>query len=461
MQIKKFYAPNLPAAMRDIRKALGPDAVIMSTRYLSTDDSAILQQNAHARVEVTAARETPESTLPVYTGFDREFAPTARTIQSPREQAPLPPTNPMDQKVPRQTPLLARYAEIAGAPLKKFSTPAPAAKPQSAPQPQPAAVAAPEKPAEPAPRKTLRHPDLRTMIRLRNAPTELQKSASVKALHPDDTEHVRPFAPLQHSAKAPAAQAVAAQPAALKPLLKELRALNDSLNQSKKTAAAEPAPLPAFTRKAAFPLSAQLRHEGGSLLVAEAVQKSFEKQGVDDVLTHRILSRLYNAHTRREAGPYKPGMPLHCEANAKGTFERLVKTIQAFTPSHKAATSRRRIALVGPTGVGKTTTIAKIASTFALRSGKSVALISLDTYRIAASEQIKTYARLLSVPIEIAATPEEFSAALERFENMDIVLIDTPGYSPKDQTAIRSLGAMLRKCPQLEVHLVIDRKSVV
>ncbi|HBF34172.1 TPA: hypothetical protein DDW35_06375 [Candidatus Sumerlaeota bacterium] len=476
MQIKKFYAPSLPAAMRDIRKALGPDAVIMSTRYLSTDDVAILQQNTNARVEVTAARETPESTMPVYTGFDRELSPTARVLQPHREQAPLPPANPAaEPKTARQTPLLARYTEIASTPLGgSFATPAPTLKAHSVPQPpQPietprvAAAPSPEKTiaapsAAPttAPRKALHHPDLRTMIRLRNAGKPLQTPTPVKQLAPEEAVRARPFTPPQHPAKTAPSQLeeeVAQHPqhpSALKPLLKELRALNDALGESKK-AAFEEASLPAFTRKATFPLAAQLRHEGASLLASDAVQKCFEKQGVDDVLTHRILSRLYHAQTRRDAGPYKPGTALHHDPNVKGTFERLVKTIQAFTPSSRVAAPRRRIALVGPTGVGKTTSIAKIAATFSLRAGKSVALISLDTYRIAASEQIKTYAKLLSVPIEIAANGEEFIAALDRFANMDVVLIDTPGYSPKDQTAIRGLGSMLRKCPELEVHLVV------
>jgi flagellar biosynthesis GTPase FlhF len=284
----------------------------------------------------------------------------------------------------------------------------------------------------------------------------LKSSAPVRPLAPDevDEQAVRPLVPAPlPSESIPAA---AQRSGVLKPLLNELRALNRALNDSPKSAlSAVPESVPAFTRKASFPPVAQLHHEKGALFSADAVEKDFEKQGVDPVLTQRILTRLYRAQTRQDAAPYHPNIPLRYESHVKSTFQRLVETMEAFMPSSEALKTKRRIALVGPTGVGKTTTIAKIASIFALRDNQSVALISLDTYRIAAAEQIKTYARLLSVPIEIVGNSGEFSAALTRFEKADVVLIDTPGFSPKDQTAIRGLGATLRQCPDLEVHLVL------
>jgi len=87
-------------------------------------------------------------------------------------------------------------------------------------------------------------------------------------------------------------------------------------------------------------------------------------------------------------------------------------------------------AFVGPTGVGKTTTIAKVAAHAALRHGRTVALVAADTYRIAGVEQIRTYADLLGVPWSMAKTRTELQRALERHRDADLVLLDTAGQNP-------------------------------
>lgn len=100
-----------------------------------------------------------------------------------------------------------------------------------------------------------------------------------------------------------------------------------------------------------------------------------------------------------------------------------------------AQAGRRRVALVGPTGVGKTTTVAKIAAHAALKHNLKVALISLDTYRIGATEQITHYARLLKVPMVTAHDRQSFVAALDQFADVDLVLIDTAGRAPNQAAA--------------------------
>jgi len=102
------------------------------------------------------------------------------------------------------------------------------------------------------------------------------------------------------------------------------------------------------------------------------------------------------------------------------------------------------VALVGPTGVGKTTTIAKLAARFALRHGnRHVALVSTDNYRIGAQDQLNTYARILDVPIRSAATAEELEIALNAFSDKRLILIDTAGMSQRDVRLSRQL-ALLR-----------------
>lgn len=90
-------------------------------------------------------------------------------------------------------------------------------------------------------------------------------------------------------------------------------------------------------------------------------------------------------------------------------------------------TNAKHIFLVGPTGVGKTTTIAKLAAKSAITDGKKVAFITLDTYRIAAIEQLKTYAKILNIPIEVVYHRDDFLKAKEKFKDYDQIFIDTAG----------------------------------
>lgn len=95
--------------------------------------------------------------------------------------------------------------------------------------------------------------------------------------------------------------------------------------------------------------------------------------------------------------------------------------------------TRKVVFFVGPTGVGKTTTIAKIASKYKLNEHKKVAFITSDTYRIAAVEQLNTYANILDVPVRVVYTDDELKNALDEFKNYDLILVDTTGRSHKNK----------------------------
>lgn len=116
----------------------------------------------------------------------------------------------------------------------------------------------------------------------------------------------------------------------------------------------------------------------------------------------------------------------------------------------------RTIALVGPTGVGKTTTIAKLAANYKLSRKKNVGLITLDTYRIAAVEQLRTYANIIGVPLHVVVTPEELSDATRRCADCDVVLIDTAGRSQRDDPRLEQLAAYIKAANPHEVHLVLS-----
>ncbi len=116
---------------------------------------------------------------------------------------------------------------------------------------------------------------------------------------------------------------------------------------------------------------------------------------------------------------------------------------------------------IGPTGVGKTTTIAKIASRFKVEKGKKVALFTADTYRIAAAEQLRTYANILDTPLNIVYSPKELNEELTKAqeEEFDLVLVDTAGFSHKNEEQrdeTRELIDQLSDEFEKEVYLVLS-----
>lgn len=114
------------------------------------------------------------------------------------------------------------------------------------------------------------------------------------------------------------------------------------------------------------------------------------------------------------------------------------------------------IAMVGPTGVGKTTTIAKLATILSLSKKKQLGLITADTYRIAAPEQIKIYAEILNIPIRVVYNMEDMKTAIESFNGLDYILIDTAGRSHKDKYKIQELRDVLSVYSPLNIHLVLS-----
>jgi len=114
------------------------------------------------------------------------------------------------------------------------------------------------------------------------------------------------------------------------------------------------------------------------------------------------------------------------------------------------------IALIGPTGVGKTTTLAKLAATIKLHHGRRVGLITCDTYRIAAVEQLRTYANIISVPLRVVLTPQEMVHACQQFRDTEVILIDTAGRSQRDREKLGELSKFIQAAQPHEVHMVLS-----
>jgi flagellar biosynthesis protein FlhF len=141
----------------------------------------------------------------------------------------------------------------------------------------------------------------------------------------------------------------------------------------------------------------------------------------------------------------------------KARVARIIESRIAVTgPLAVRPASRRLVALVGPTGVGKTTTIAKLAASYRLHQKRQVGLITVDTYRIAAVEQLRTYADIIDLPMQVVSSPREMREAVRRMDHLELVLVDTAGRSPKDDVRIRELRAFLTEAGADEIHLVLS-----
>ena len=146
--------------------------------------------------------------------------------------------------------------------------------------------------------------------------------------------------------------------------------------------------------------------------------------------------------------------------DALDSFDNSVKLLESvITRSMPAANKKKKkrvIAFIGPTGVGKTTTLAKLAAHYSMSEKLGVGLISADTYRIAAAEQLRTYARIMELPIKVVSEKEEFKQALSMFSDKELVLVDTPGKGRDDQGYMEKLRDFLNVDVPVETNLLLS-----
>jgi flagellar biosynthesis protein FlhF len=178
-----------------------------------------------------------------------------------------------------------------------------------------------------------------------------------------------------------------------------------------------------------------------------------------DLLDAEVDESLARELVERVRGDRQCGALASVEQVKSRLAEMLEGEIRVQGPIGATVGERRLVALVGPTGVGKTTTIAKLAANFRLREKRKVGLITVDTYRIAAVEQLRTYADIIDLPMHVASTPREMRAAVLAMQDMDLVLMDTAGRGPSDEVKIRELRAFLQEAAADEVHLVLSAAS--
>jgi flagellar biosynthesis protein FlhF len=169
-------------------------------------------------------------------------------------------------------------------------------------------------------------------------------------------------------------------------------------------------------------------------------------RGISKTKSCHLLDKMKQSYPSREVDDYEKGLKI-AEDLLKGTFiegGKQEKRVKVF---------------LGPTGVGKTTTLAKLAARYYLEQKKSVGLITADTFRIAAVEQLRTYARIMGLPLEVVTGRENFRQSMERLHDKECILVDTPGRGREETGHLSKLKDMFAGDWDIEKNLLLSLTS--
>jgi flagellar biosynthesis protein FlhF len=182
---------------------------------------------------------------------------------------------------------------------------------------------------------------------------------------------------------------------------------------------------------------------------ASSVYAKLIENGISSELSKKIILKSYSKEKKSESSP---------GSLRKRVFIDMINMIDTYDP-FEINDSAVAAAFIGPTGVGKTTTIAKVAADLTINQGKKVGLVSVDNYRIGALEQLKTYSTILGIPCMPAFDKSELEKALSRMRSKDVILIDTAGLSSFDEEKIKELKDIFDPSIPVSTHLVLSLTS--
>jgi flagellar biosynthesis protein FlhF len=239
---------------------------------------------------------------------------------------------------------------------------------------------------------------------------------------------------LKSAASAPPAHASASAMSGLDPARSKVRALQRELNEMK-------------TSSLAGSLR-ELNPMDNLSLLSEAyskLRKKLAKQEVEDFLIQKMIKGMMGDKIDPER-----------ISEIEDWLNRFVTGSMKIAPPMTLGGFPKVLAFVGPTGVGKTTTLAKLAARFSLMERKKVTMVTADTYRIAATEQLKTYGRIMGIPVEVCGSSDEIADILARHKNADLIFLDTAGRSPSNEDQLDELKKFIIKSQADEIHLVLS-----
>lgn len=183
----------------------------------------------------------------------------------------------------------------------------------------------------------------------------------------------------------------------------------------------------------------------------------FEKLLYNKMIENEVNETYANQIIEEMEKNIKPNMPF--DQALANIYQKMILKFgkpETITP---AKSGPKTVFFIGPTGVGKTTTIAKIASKFSVEGKKKVALLTTDTYRIAAAEQLRTYADILEVPFRVIYTVEEIDNSLRDFKDYDYIFVDTAGHSHKNENQKANMNEFIHSVDgkvEKEAYLVLS-----
>ncbi|MEA3543815.1 MAG: flagellar biosynthesis protein FlhF [Thermodesulfobacteriota bacterium] len=370
MLVRKFEAENMATALKQVKQALGSEALILSTRTIGKKGLGVLGKQT---IEVTAAIESPA----MKNGF-RKAVPNTEAQPAALGKIPAAYSRRVETLEDEQVSL------------------SPVAK--------------------------------RQRIEIKSHPLE------------DEVRQLRSQLESQNFNQ-------------LQTEINQLKELMQQLAQTQQASPVEVMTDPVLQQFQAPPIMNQQQIAPAAQLKTTAEQSL---EGLLELLVERGIDRDVAVTISRFAAPQMSERqrqePDQCRDFLTATIASLVQTT---TPLWSPGDSQKRISLIGTTGVGKTTTIAKLAAEAMTQSGARVALITIDTYRIAAVEQLKVYGEIMGLPVEVVLSPEQLQEAFQRHRDKDLILIDTAGRSPRDQNRIEELNQFLGTGSEVENCLVL------
>jgi len=401
VDVRTFKAESMQAALDLVRRELGSDAVILHTKQVDKR-RGWLWSRKQSEVEITAsAQVNVKPILAAARTSTKEVAPlTTRSITADSDLAPPPPLLKTTSRLPVETESRHNIVPPKWSPNDVIN----------------------DAPVAPKVRKALPPAQGQTI-----ASRSRSVSPAEAPMRPATTPPVVIAQPMTEPARRPVTST--ADLASVQQRLETLQKMILDLGRDRRASLHDVPP--------------ELFQLYTALLETE----------VEDELARELVCRVKQHGTKSQLAD-----PAAMNALLAAMIEQELRVAPPITPVRG---QRKVIALVGPTGVGKTTTLAKLAANFRLREGAKIGLVTVDTYRIAAVEQLRTYAEIIDLPMRVVTTPVEMRQAMAELSGLDLVLVDTAGRSPKDEVQIRELKAFLDEARADEIHLVLSLASSI
>ena len=500
MRIKVFQAATMKDAMAQVKDELGDDAVILHTKKIKK--GGILGYGAKEIFEVTAAldevtrrppKKRPER-LPTLAELQAE---AAGSETKPKSAVPLP-----------QGHAAALPQAVPAAPAQQVSVPVPTGPPAA---PVPPLMQSAQPMQQPLPiesQQPMQQPRLSQSAAksYRTAGTEAavaeaaRQARAAAPASPDDAS-AEPFVPSFPSGKAPEAPFQPLVPSAgeapQKPPARKARRRKPAQPKRRKVHAAEAKETAGVEAEREASSSRRVKREEDEAASSQEKRREDESPPAksEEERQRETIEELQNELAQMKAmlvqvvskektpedemslqqvlkqqeveSDIIDDVVLQLPAEAiladkdtplalDGLTKYLADNVQMADGLELKSRKRKIAALLGPTGVGKTTTLAKIAAQCVLEKGISTAFITADTYRISAVEQLKTYADILGLPIAIVYTPDELKEAIQKFRQKQLILIDTAGRSQHNRRQMAELKEFLAVNQNIEKYLVLS-----